>query len=184
MRFFKRRRDNAQTHKNEVDPRFFSLIKFIRWQGRIVVLLVVTMVVLFFVKINDIKWPTQKPVATAPPITEQSLQYNFFAYQNNQPVKQGDTVNDPELMLMGQVYNFREVIQKWPDLALTVNGAAVSLSEYGTCNVNFSLKPGSNVIETGLRANGQDYERKQIVITFSAPTGTSAASTAIQANKP
>ena len=155
------------------DERLKSLIKVVAWQGRIIVLLLVVIVVLSIVKTSSLKLPTQSVVASAPPVSEQSLQYNVFTYQGPKPVKHGDIVKANDVSVLGQLFDYREIKKKWPDLLFTVNGAAIPVNDNGAYAVDMTLKIGPNVIETAINVNGQDYERRQVVLTYNPQVATS-----------
>lgn len=152
------------------DTRLASLVKVIKWQGRVIVLLIATVALVSMVKVEDIKLPSQEAVLTPPPITTASLQYNAFAYQNTKLVKHGDVIKDPALEIIGQVYEYKEAKQQWPDLIFVLNGVSVPISDSGNYLVDLNLKPGPNIIETSLQINGKDYNRQQIVITYASTT--------------
>ncbi len=154
------------------DERLKSLIKVVAWQGRIIVLLLVVIVVLSIVKTSSLKLPTQSVVASAPPVSEQSLQYNVFTYQGPKPVKHGDIVKANDVSVLGQLFDYREIKKKWPDLLFTVNGAAIPVNDNGAYAVDMTLKIGPNVIETAINVNGQDYERRQVVLTYNPQVAT------------
>jgi len=155
-----------KTSRPNSESRLSSLVKIIKWQGRAIVILVVSLVLVSFLKVEGIKLPSQTAVLTPPPITESNLQYNVFAYQNAKIVRHGETINNPGLEIIGQVYEYKEAKQKWPDLIFVLNGASVPLNEGGNYMVDLSLKPGPNIIETSLQLNGKDYNRQQTVITY------------------
>lgn len=155
------------------DVRLKSLIRVIVWQGRAIVFLLVVIVVLAIVKTNNLKLPTQKTVASAPPISEQSLQYNVFTYQGPKPVKHGDIVKANDVSVLGQIFDYKEIKKKWPDMVFTVNGAAVPVNDNGAYAVDMTLKTGPNVIETAMNLNGQEYERRQVVLTYDPLATTS-----------
>lgn len=163
---------------------FGSFIRIVKWQGRLIVLLAVALGVTAYVKASNIALPKQDAVTTPPPITTDSLQYNTFAYSGNRVLKQGDTVSSSKLMVMGQIYDYNEVKQKWPELALTLNGASLPVTENGSYSVNLNLRPGDNTIETALSVNGQTYEVKQIDINYALPQLTLTATvTSTDSNK-
>lgn len=153
------------------ESRQSSLVKIIRWQGRAIVLLAVALALVSVLKVEGIKLPSQEAVLTPPPITESNLQYNVFAYQNAKIVTHGQTINNPNLEIIGQVYEYKEAKLRWPDLIFVLNGASVPLNDTGNYLVDLSLKPGPNIVETSLQLNGKDYNRQQIVITYT-PTQT------------
>lgn len=134
-------------------------------------MLAVALVLVSVLKIEGIKLPSQEPVLTAPPITESNLQYNVFAYQNAKIVNHSQTISDPNIEIIGQVYEYKEAKQRWPDMIFVVNGAAIPLNEGGNYLVDLNLKPGPNIIETSLQMSGKEYNRQQFVITYT-PTQT------------
>ncbi|MDD5725866.1 MAG: hypothetical protein PHC53_00430 [Patescibacteria group bacterium] len=155
------------------DERLKSLIKVVAWQGRIIVLLLVVIVILAIVKTDSLKLPMQKAVASAPPISEQSFQYNVFTYQGPKPVKHGDIVRANDVSILGQIFDYKEIKKKWPDLIFTVNGAAIPVNDNGAYAVDMTLKIGPNVIETAMSVSGQEYERRQVVLTYNPQIATS-----------
>lgn len=172
------------------DERLKSLIRVVAWQGRIIVLLLVVIVILAIVKTDSLKLPTQKAVASAPPISEQSFQYNVFTYQGPKPAKHGDIVQANDISVMGQIFDYKEIKKKWPDLLFTVNGAAIPVNDNGAYAVDMTLKIGPNVIETAMNVSGQEYERRQVVLTYNPQAVTStppvipAAATTTAPTKP
>ncbi len=153
-------------NRPNTESRLSSLVKIIKWQGRAIVILAVSLVLVSVLKVEGVKLPSQKAIMTPPPISESNLQYNVFAYQNAKIVNHGETVNGPGLEIIGQVYEYKEAKQRWPDLIFVLNGASVPLNEGGNYLVDLSLKPGPNIIETSLQLNGKEYLRQQIVITY------------------
>lgn len=161
---------SPKSNRISTDSRLASLIKIIKWQGRVIVLLIAVVVLVSMVKVEDIKLPSQEAVLVPPPITEANLQYNTFAYQNTKLVNHGDTIQDPLIEIIGQVYEYKEVKQKWPELIFVLNNASVPLSDSGNYLVDLTLKPGPNIIETSLQINGKDYNRQQFVISYASTT--------------
>jgi len=155
------------------DERLKSLIRVIAWQGRAIVFLLVVIVILSVVKTSSLKLPDQKAVAAAPPVSEQSLQYNVFTYQGPKPAKHGDIVQADDISVLGQIFDYKEIKKKWPDLIFTVNSAAIPVNDSGAYAVDMTLKIGPNVIETALNIGGQEYERRQVVLTYNPQTSTS-----------
>mgnify|MGYP007112041153 FL=1 len=47
-----------------------------------------------------------------------------------------------------------------------VNGAVIPLDQNGSYNVEFRLKDGANVVETGIRLNGRDLMRRQNIVIY------------------
>lgn len=161
---------SPKSSRISTDSRLTSLIKIIKWQGRVIVILIAVVVLVSMVKVEDIKLPSQEAVLAPPPITKANLQYNAFAYQNTKLINHGDVVKDPVIEIIGQVYEYKEVKQKWPELIFVLNSASVPLSDTGNYLVNLNLKPGPNIIETSLQINGKDYNRQQIVISYVSTT--------------
>ncbi|MDD2785710.1 MAG: hypothetical protein PHS79_02325 [Patescibacteria group bacterium] len=155
-----------KSRRTAPDGRLIALLKIIRWQGTAIVLLFVAVVLVIVVKKTDIKLPSQEPLQTPPPLTEKGMQYNVFAYHGTQLIKHGGTVTSTDLTLMGQVYDYKEAIKKWPELSFKLNGAAMQLSESGNYLIQLTLKPGPNIIETEVVVNGQEYSRRQMVVTY------------------
>lgn len=143
-----------------------KLIRIINWQGRIIVLLTAGILLIIFIRLDHVQLPSQQAVQTAPPLQEEDIQYANFIYHNAQLVKHGDTINEPDIVTMGQVYDWQEVKNQWPETYFIVNGAVIPLDQNGAYNVEFSLKEGANVVETGIRLNGKELMRRQNIVIY------------------
>lgn len=159
---------NPVKHKSgqEMSGGMEKLIKIINWQGRIIVLLTACILLVIFIRLEDVQLPSQEAVQTAPPLQEEDIQYTNFIYHNTQPVKHSETIHEPDVVIMGQVYDWQEVKDQWPDMDFVVNGAVIPLDQNGSYNVEFRLKDGANVVETGIRLNGRDLMRRQNIVIY------------------
>lgn len=175
--------------ETKFDPRFASLVRTIRWQGRAIILMVAFILGLALYK--TVLWrPDEKAVnqiSCKPEMPLQSPEYSSFIYQGSTSVRYGDVVKTPTIVLMGQLNDYVRVLKQWPEIRFLLNGAAVPLSSYGNYMIEMNLKPGINTIETSLQMGDALTQRKQITLTYLpdqatdkvlgpviAPTSTSA----------
>ncbi len=155
--------------KHHEDPGINSLIKIIHWQGGIIVLLFILLIISIFANILKInfKLPNQEALQSPPPLELADVDYNSIFYNNTVKITHGATVDKPELIIIGKIYDGQRVLEKWPDFNFLVNNAEVPLTEHNSqYKINLNLKPGLNVIETAFRIDGKLYKRKQKVINF------------------
>ncbi len=143
-----------------------KLIKIINWQGRVIVLLTACLLLVIFIRLDNVQLPTQEAVQAAPPLEEKDVQYTNFIYHETQLVKHGETINEPDIVIMGQVYDWQDVKEQWPDINFIVNEAVIPLDQNGSYNVEFKLKDGANVVETSIRLNGKDMIRQQNIVIY------------------
>lgn len=143
-----------------------KLIKIINWQGRIIVLLTACLMLVIFIRLDHVQLPSQQAIQNAPPLQTEDIQYTNFVYHKTQLIKHSDTIHEPDIIIMGQVYDWQEVKKQWPDTYFIVNGATIPLDHNGSYNVEFKLKNGANIVETGIRLNGQDQLRRQNIVFY------------------
>jgi hypothetical protein len=151
------------------DPRIDSLIRIVRWQGRILVILIFALVISIGVQVLDIniQLPNQEALQSAPPIELEKIEYNSLTYQNDQQIHNGETVNSPEIVILGQILEGKQVMKEWPDIQMLINNASVPITGQNyQYKITLNLHPGPNVIETSLRLNGVLYNRRQRVIYY------------------
>ncbi|MFZ6015084.1 MAG: hypothetical protein ACOYUZ_01885 [Patescibacteria group bacterium] len=151
------------------DPRINSLMRIVRWQGRVIVFLIVALIVaiaLNFIDLN-IKLPNQEALQTTPPYTLQDLDYQSLAYAGNTRLSHNSVTNQKEITLIGRIMDADKIQKKWPDFQFIINNAVVPLTDNNSqYKIFFNLKPGHNIVETAIRIHGQLYLRKQMVLTY------------------
>lgn len=161
------------------DPRINSLLRIIRWQGRFIVMLVFGLIIAVALPMLDLELtiPNQEALKTAPPITIGDVDYIAITYQENRQITHEQTVNKPEITLVGQIYDGKRVFNQWPNLQFLINNSIVPIAgDNSQFNYKFQLHPGSNVIETAFRINGVLYNRRQKVINYE-PTAKTVTNT-------
>lgn len=166
----KRSPDRGLTRQDDdPDARVRALKGIIKWQSRFFILLTIVFVVTlaFYALKIEVTLPDQEAVQDAPPISDIDVQYNTFAYHSTDLLADGAVVHDPEILLMGQIYEYAVVRKQWPDIRLTINEATMQLEKpAGGYKTNFTLKPGRNVIETAIYWNNVKHGKQQFVINY------------------
>jgi len=167
----KRTVDPARWFKKDTheDPRIESLIRLVGWQGRIIVLLVLALGISITTQVLDIKieLPNQEAIQTAPPLEIKNVDYNAIIFQDGRQLGHNSSVANPAITIFGQLYDGKQVLQKWPNTEFLVNNAAVPITEPNSqFKINLNLTPGANIIETAVRIGGTLYNRKQKVINY------------------
>ncbi len=151
------------------DPRVHSLSKIIHLQGSLIVFLLFALIISVGLHILDvdITIPNQTALQTAPPLELSNVDYNALVYQGERQLKHASVINEPNITIIGQIYDGQLVAEKWPDAQILVNNAIVPHSGPNSqFKINLKLSPGPNIIETALRINGILYNRRQKVINY------------------
>jgi len=157
--------------ESEEDLRIKKLTKIIHRQGQLIILLLIAIVAVFVIKTQDIKLPDQTPDQGPPPLSQEDIQYQINIFQNSIKLNQGASVNDPRVNVLGNVYDLKNIRETFKDFAFLVNDAEVPLDPVnGSFQVDLTLKPGSNIINTSYTIEGKNYDRRQIVIYFQPQT--------------
>ncbi|MBU2566320.1 hypothetical protein KKG46_02040 [Patescibacteria group bacterium] len=151
-------------HKN---PKIAGLVNIIHWQGRIIALLVLALIISLASRYVHFEFPSQKNVAYIPEFNQNDIQYYFNVYQNDKILSHGTNTLDPKVTILGQIYDSETVMEKWPDFTIFVNNAVIPITKRnGSFQVELNLKKGLNIIEVAYRVNGQEYDRRQTVINY------------------
>jgi len=162
------------------------LIRIVKWQGRAIIVLIIALAIAIAAKVYNFNFtlPNQKAVQVKPPIIENGDQVHTLAYQNSRLIQYGETVNKPELQLMGEVYDYQAIKKQWPEVYLTVNGARINIDDSsGSFKTGYTLKPGANAIETALNWNGSQHCKQQLTITYNEETAKAKNVSTTQATK-
>lgn len=163
---------DLQTAKTttEVEPRMRGFVRIIRWQSRIILLflVMVALLVLWQASGMPLNWPKHdvQTVAFYPPVNEDSVQYKIFAYAGTELVPDNTTTDKENITLMGQIFDYATIKEKWPDVAMLINGAAIPMSSAGNCLAHYKLKPGDNTFDTTVILDGTELGRKQTRIRY------------------
>ncbi len=151
------------------DPRVHSLTKIIHLQGSLIVFLLFALIISVGLHVLDvdITLPNQTALQTAPPLELANVDYNALVYQGERQLKHASVINEPNITIIGQLYDGQLVAEKWPDAQILVNNAIVPHSGPNSqFKINLKLSPGLNIIETAVRINGILYNRRQKVINY------------------
>jgi len=160
---------NQSNTKKETDQHLQDkLIKIIKWQGRGVVFLFILAVVAFFICPKDIKLPNQEALKSSPEITADKVQYKFSIFQDKNRIKNNQKiVKRPNIQIIGQIYDYGQVYNKFKDFKFIFNGAEVALdSQSGYYRINYTLKKGNNTLETYYIINQQEYNHQQVILNY------------------
>jgi hypothetical protein len=154
----------------EGDPRMQNFVHIIRWQGRIILvfLAIVTLMVIWQARGLPFPWPKHEiqTVAYSPPVDPKAIIYNMFAYADSKVVQDNATIQTRDISILGQIYDFDTVKEKWPDVTMLINGASVPLSKAGNCLAQYQLKPGENIFYTSVVIDGTELGKKQMRINY------------------
>lgn len=156
-----------KTTDSVLDPQVWHLLRVVRLQGDFVVLLLSAFLISLYVAVTDFKLPNQTASAVPPPFELSSVQTVQYVYQNGKLLRDGDTVNTSKVQVLGQVFDYGVIKNSWPNHTFTLNGEIVPLNqETGAYSVDYELKPGSNVLETAMRIDNQEYDPQSILLIF------------------
>ena len=160
--------DNTYQEFNP-DPRINKLVKIIRWQGNIIVLLIMLIIACIAANYLNIKLPSQKPIDVVPALSPGKVQYTALIYQSSKPLENNAQITgDDNVLVIGQVYDMDIVAKTFKQFDILINDAPIQLNSNSGFIQSVKLKPGSNAIETSYRINGQDYQRRQTIINYKA----------------
>ncbi|GEM_PF-1114751 len=158
------------------DPRVHSLTKIIHLQGSLIVFLIFALIISIGLHILDVDFtfPNQEALQTAPPLELTDVDYNALIYQGENQLRHASIINEPNITIIGQLYDGLLVAEKWPDAQILINNAAVPYTGPNSqFKINLKLSPGPNIIETAIRINGILYNRRQKVINYEPQTTSS-----------
>jgi len=157
------------------DPRMLSFVHIIRWQGRIILVFLAALAFLVIWQARGLPFPWPKheiqTVAFSPPVENESVQYNMFAYADSRLIPDDSTTDSRYIDIMGQIYDFAGLKEEWPDIAMLINGAAAPLTEAGNCLTHHQLKPGENIFYASVVIDGTELGRKQMRIYYRPKAG-------------
>lgn len=173
----------ASTVLPKQDPRTTALVHVIVHQGDFIVLLVAALIVSLYITISDIKLPNQTALAVPPPFEPTSIQLAQYIFQDRQNFESGAETTKPDIEVLGQILDFNKVKTNWPGYELIINGTKVVPEDsIGSYHLNLTLKPGSNIIESKVSINGNDYGKQETIINY--VTGTTSTEDAGQTEAP
>jgi len=154
----------------EGDPRMQNFVHIIRWQGRIILvfLAIVIFLIIWQARGLPLAFPKHEiqTVAYSPPVDPKAILYNMFVYADSKVVPDNATIQTRDISILGQIYDFDTVMEKWPDVAMLINGASVPLSKAGNCFAQYQLKPGENTFYTSVVIDGTELGKKQMRIYY------------------
>ena len=151
-------------HKN---PKIAGLVNIIHWQGRIIALLVLLLMISIASRYIHFEFPSQQATEYIPEFQQNDIQFYFNVYQDDKILTHGSDTTNPKVTILGQIYDAETVLQKWPDFQVFVNNAVIPITKRnGAFQVELNLKEGTNIIEVAYRVNGKEYERRQVVVNY------------------